>query len=533
MLWSTVSICAHVLTSVRFPQATVPKQQRKATVKLTQADLIAEALETEETNRAALLAFYAAEEDRREAERIAGMRYEIIGPKLTFLSRVQDRVDKGKGKEGEQVEKGRRRMIEVLGETGQKGWKGGVGENQDAAAAGTDNAHPTMNGVSSSSSLAGILNPLDPNLSPSAPPEPKEYARNWLIFDNFEGGRAEELEAIFGDHVDWSKPAPLPVRGTSALPSPCQNLAEVHLPDSKDLSQSATSVPSPAFPLGTAIRKRSRPMRRWPLTTRSEPWSTRKLSFGPSRSEPTPPLPTLVSCATSRRVGLDDHSQRTLCLATLRLDRPRRLTERARLATLPRRSRFRGHPGNDNRRRTRTRTRSSTLTLAAAVAASAGARPSVKGRAICLLRLRLPPCILYRSLLPRPLRRLCILYRSLLRCHPYLKLKRSPSRHRRLRRRRMASNRRLLRSLTARTMSTESQLDRRRPSRRRSRCIRRSSSSCRRRRCRPLRSWELRPHRKRVPSNWARVGPALSAAASEGHRCRVSRQALSLLRRRR
>ncbi|GAA5874975.1 hypothetical protein JCM3774_000463 [Rhodotorula dairenensis] len=195
-------------------KATAPKQQRKATVKLTQADLIAEALETEETNRAALLAFYAAEEDRREAERMAGMRYEIIGPKLTFLSRVQDRRDKGKGKEGDQVEKGRRRMIEVLGETGQKGWKGGAGENNDGTAPVTTEAQSTTTAVASSSSLAGILNPLDPNLSPSAPPEPEEYARNWLVFDNFEGGRAEELEAIFGDHVDWSKPAPLPVRGT-------------------------------------------------------------------------------------------------------------------------------------------------------------------------------------------------------------------------------------------------------------------------------------------------------------------------------
>lgn len=226
---SAVSICVHTLTSERSPQATAPKQQRKATIKLTQADLIAEALETEETNRAALLAFYAAEEDRREAERIAGMRYEIIGPKLTFLSRVQDRVDKGKGKEGEQIEKGRRRMIEVLGETGQKGWKGGVGGSENAAAAGTESAHPTTTGVSSSSTLAGILNPLDPNLSPSAPP-PKEYARNWLIFDNFEGGRAEELEAIFGDHVDWSKPAPLPVRRTSTSLS-FAILARVQLPD--------------------------------------------------------------------------------------------------------------------------------------------------------------------------------------------------------------------------------------------------------------------------------------------------------------
>lgn len=189
-------------------------------MKLTQADLIAEALETEETNRAALLAFYAAEEDRREAERMAGMRYEIIGPKLTFLSRVQDRTDKGKGKEGDQVEKGRRRMIEVLGETGQKGWKGGAGEDQDGIAPGPTKVQTTTTTLTevapSSSSLSGILNPLDPNLSPSAPPEPEEYARNWLVFDNFEGGRAEELEAIFGDHVDWSKPAPLPVRGTSA-----------------------------------------------------------------------------------------------------------------------------------------------------------------------------------------------------------------------------------------------------------------------------------------------------------------------------
>ncbi|GAA5978162.1 hypothetical protein JCM10908_004253 [Rhodotorula pacifica] len=205
-------------------KATAPNRSRKATITLTQADLIAEALETEETNRAALLAFYAAEEDRREAERIAGMRYEIIGPKLTFLSRVQDRIDKGKGKEGEQVEKGRRRMIEVLGETGQKGWKGGVGDGDESEAPTVNGGQPVNGGVSSSSSLAGILNPLDPNVSPAAPPEPEEYARNWLVFDNFEGGRAEELEAIFGDHVDWSKPAALPVRATKRDQCPITGL---------------------------------------------------------------------------------------------------------------------------------------------------------------------------------------------------------------------------------------------------------------------------------------------------------------------
>lgn len=203
-------------------QATAPKQQRKATVKLTQADLIAEALETEETNRAALLAFYAAEEDRREAERIAGMRYEIIGPKLTFLSRVQDRVDKGKGKEGEGLERGRKRMIEVLGETGQKGWKGTVAADETPAPPSEATAHSETASVNGGPrTKPGVLEPLDPNGSPSVPPEKEEYARNWLVFDNFEGGRAEELEAVFGDHVDWSQPAPLPVRVTSAsLPCP-------------------------------------------------------------------------------------------------------------------------------------------------------------------------------------------------------------------------------------------------------------------------------------------------------------------------
>lgn len=105
---------------------------------LTQADLIGEALETEEINRASLLAFYAAEEDRRAADRIAGMRYEIVGPKLTFLSRLEGvpRADKGKGVKGSaaaadtaaaKLESGRRRLIEVIGEAGKAGWRPNMG----------------------------------------------------------------------------------------------------------------------------------------------------------------------------------------------------------------------------------------------------------------------------------------------------------------------------------------------------------------------------------------------------------------------
>ena len=142
------------------------------------------------------------------------MRYEIIGPKLTFLSRVQDRVDnKGKGKEGDkdQMEKGRRRLIEVVGESGSKGWKasgaetGGLVQEHDAST-----ARGRKGVTTASTSLNSILNSTDHTPGPSTPPEPQEYARNWLVFDNFEGSRADELDALFGDHADWSK-RPMPV----------------------------------------------------------------------------------------------------------------------------------------------------------------------------------------------------------------------------------------------------------------------------------------------------------------------------------
>ncbi|KAK4698919.1 vacuolar protein sorting-associated protein 72, partial [Phenoliferia sp. Uapishka_3] len=119
-------------------RATLPKPVKKAAVSLTQADLIGEALETEEINRASLLAFYAAEEDRRAADRIAGLRHEIVGPRITFLSRLEGvpRAAKKDGKiigssgavsAAEKLESGRRRLIEVIGEAGKEGWRPNMG----------------------------------------------------------------------------------------------------------------------------------------------------------------------------------------------------------------------------------------------------------------------------------------------------------------------------------------------------------------------------------------------------------------------
>ncbi|ORY75377.1 YL1 nuclear protein-domain-containing protein [Leucosporidium creatinivorum] len=107
-------------------RATAPKPKLKPTLHLTQADLISEALETEEINRASLLAFYAAEEDRRALERAAGMRYEIIGPKTTWYSRLEGVPEgylKGEGGGGGRARRRRssRRMV------GRREWRVGGG----------------------------------------------------------------------------------------------------------------------------------------------------------------------------------------------------------------------------------------------------------------------------------------------------------------------------------------------------------------------------------------------------------------------
>lgn len=232
--------------------------------------MIAEALETEEINRASLLAFYAAEEDRRMADRIAGMRYEIIGPKITFLSRlegVERKVQKGKGKEGEVVgtktaaeklESGRRRLIEVIGEAGKEGWRPNSGMGDPAPVASSSKA-VSINGSTSSplaspslpsvplastssnalASTSKITNgntypfPLasleaaaastiaassssssssSPKIKSNSNPNSTGYARNYLILEGFEPTKEEEMTAIFGNHHEWGSVKVIPAR---------------------------------------------------------------------------------------------------------------------------------------------------------------------------------------------------------------------------------------------------------------------------------------------------------------------------------
>jgi hypothetical protein len=151
------------------PQRLTTRAPRKVARVLTQADLISEALETEDINRASLLAFYAAEEDRLNTERLAGMRHEIVGPKITFLSRsegggrgtgravIEIAEAKGKAKEviesvGEKAERGRKRLIEVIGEAGKQGWRSGIDPVKEAGAVSSIIAPPTSGTTSRTTS---------------------------------------------------------------------------------------------------------------------------------------------------------------------------------------------------------------------------------------------------------------------------------------------------------------------------------------------------------------------------------------------
>lgn len=253
------------------------KVVRKTERSFTQADLISTALETEDINRASLLAFYAAEEDRLATERLAGQRYEIPGPKITFLSRSEgggrgegkgvaeverkkdEELERGRAEaDGKKIERGRRRLIEVIGEAGKQGWRSGIDPVKAASVAvpaasnaGDSTAStsgqpfdldeataPQPAGLSSRSrsSMSKILlstddpSPSSPFFAPSpastssssraprsnatGPQEQPSHTRNYLIISDLpdQSGAettSQEMSAIFGEHYDWTQPAPL------------------------------------------------------------------------------------------------------------------------------------------------------------------------------------------------------------------------------------------------------------------------------------------------------------------------------------
>lgn len=188
------------------------------------------------------------------------MRYEIWGPRISFLSRVEgvkegerwrmggggegvgegeegegDKKGKGKGKEVESGEKmkgmesGRRRLIEVIGEAGKVGWEPGEKEKGlVVVATGEEEEEEEENGSASTST--SILAPTTTitdvplTLSRSYPPPPPPvssttttlqsksgsydpsqppHTRNYVILEEVVGGYPDEMDALFGDHHDW------------------------------------------------------------------------------------------------------------------------------------------------------------------------------------------------------------------------------------------------------------------------------------------------------------------------------------------
>lgn len=177
------------------------------------------------------------------------MRYEIVGPKVTFLSTTEGRVLRSaKGKEGvgkvpekteaEKMESGRRRLIEVIGEAGKQGWRpnSGMGDpessvsgkgkgKEKALATGLNDSDPPSASTSKSTlappvasssatsplSATSVLDPPEGALMTAA--ETEAFTRNYLILSECEGiSRSEEMTALFGDHHVWGSTKVVPSR---------------------------------------------------------------------------------------------------------------------------------------------------------------------------------------------------------------------------------------------------------------------------------------------------------------------------------
>lgn len=231
---------------------------------LTQADLISEALETEDINRASLLAFYAAEEDRLNNERLMGMRHEITGPKITFLSRSEGggrgtgsavmgiAEAKGKAKEvvenvGQRAERGRRRLIEVIGEAGKQGWRSGIDPVKEAGAVSSSIIAPPPTSASASTTvngdcLASNSSLVFPALASSSHGAPGPPSSNQL---------SPTISRILLDLDDQSVPSPW-FAPPSSISTADLNASPV-APSSNAIGAPSSSLSAvvPSFPSGT------------------------------------------------------------------------------------------------------------------------------------------------------------------------------------------------------------------------------------------------------------------------------------------
>ncbi|KAH8925928.1 hypothetical protein BT69DRAFT_1331763 [Atractiella rhizophila] len=146
----------------RMNKSKATKQATKVKA-LTQADLIAQALEIEELNKASLVDFYAREDERRELERKKQKRTEVEGSRIVWRSFIDPAAES------------RRAAIEEV--------RGPRLKNLSTPA-------PTT-AVGQSPKFGG--------------------SRNVIILRDFTGSKTQEMTAVFGDHSDWgagAKPGP-------------------------------------------------------------------------------------------------------------------------------------------------------------------------------------------------------------------------------------------------------------------------------------------------------------------------------------
>jgi hypothetical protein len=149
---SDMSSFSQALNPLRGPRTPHPSQH------LTQADLIANALEREETNRESLKDWLKKEEERRALTRSG--RKEIEGPRLGWVSRVEER-----------------QAVEV----DEKKTDQNTGPDQVVRAEQSTGTQPDQD----------------------TPPMEK-CTRNYLVLSDIPN-QADQLRVIFGDQADWTR----------------------------------------------------------------------------------------------------------------------------------------------------------------------------------------------------------------------------------------------------------------------------------------------------------------------------------------
>jgi hypothetical protein len=169
---------------------------------MTQADLIAAALEEEERNKESLRDWLRKEEERRELRRVGRKR--VKGPRWTWVSRTV-----GKAVELVQeveVEPGKEMQptngippIEPI-------------QTPETATAATPSLHTP--------SIPLIPKPVSPTIPEIPTTADLPYTRNYLILSQIPGGLPAEFSIILGQHAEWDSTKYIPARNRPLVRRP-------------------------------------------------------------------------------------------------------------------------------------------------------------------------------------------------------------------------------------------------------------------------------------------------------------------------